>query len=161
MRNKKRIVFIILTIIWMVTIFIFSNQNSDTSSDTSGNVIRTVVRLFTNVSQEQEEIIIEQLQHFVRKMAHFSIYALGGIILMNLVKTYTDKCAWLYAWIIGTVYAITDEIHQYFIPGRSNQISDVVIDSSGVITGVLIVIIVGYAIKKVKTKYFLSKNIEK
>lgn len=142
----------ILTIIWMITIFGFSNQNSVKSSSTSGKVIRVTIKAVTNVSQEQEEIIVEQLQHIVRKLAHFSIYAIGGMILIHLVSTYTNKRAWMYAWIIGTIYASTDELHQYFVPGRSCELKDVLIDSSGVITGIIIVILISYAIKKLKKK---------
>ena len=41
------------------------------------------------------------------------------------------------AWLIGTAYAVTDEFHQSFVPGRSCELRDVVIDSCGVLTGVL------------------------
>ena len=49
-------------------------------------------------------------------------------------------------------YAITDEFHQYFIPGRSAEIRDVLIDSSGALTGILFVIIVLAIIKIIKKK---------
>ena len=42
------------------------------------------------------------------------------------------------AWAIGAVYSITDELHQYLVPGRSCQFMDVIIDSSGVLFGVAI-----------------------
>ena len=41
------------------------------------------------------------------------------------------------AWLIGTAYAMTDEFHQAFVPGRSCEFRDMVIDSCGVLTGVL------------------------
>lgn len=152
MSKKKRIICMILAILWMITIFGFSSQNSVKSSSTSGTVIRVTIKAVTKVSQEQEERIVEQLQHMVRKLAHFSIYAVGGVILVHLVSTYTNKLIWLYAWIIGTIYASIDELHQYFVPGRSCELKDVMIDSSGVITGIIIVMLVGYVIKKLKRK---------
>lgn len=155
MHNKKRIILIILTILWMGIIFSFSAENSDKSSNTSGRTIRTIVRIFTNLPEEQENQVVEQLQHVVRKGAHFSIYTIGGIILLFLVKTYTNNKPWIYAWGIGTLYAITDEIHQYFVPGRSCEIADVMLDSCGVITGILIVI--GIICIKLKLSYIKNK----
>ena len=60
---------------------------------------------------------------------------------MLLVVAYTDKekgrfVRLLIPWFIGTIYAATDEIHQLFVPGRSGQISDVCLDSIGVLIGV-------------------------
>ena len=46
------------------------------------------------------------------------------------------------AWMIGTLYAVTDEVHQYFVPGRSCEIRDMVIDGCGVAVGVLIMAII-------------------
>lgn len=60
----------------------------------------------------------------------------------------------LYSQLFGTVYAITDEIHQLFIPGRSGEIRDVCIDSLGVLTGIifmLMIIKIYIKIKKVKS----------
>lgn len=151
MKKNKRMILIILTIIWMLIIFWFSSQNSTQSSGTSQKVIKAVLKIVSDVEQEQENIIVEQMQHIVRKMAHFSIYMIGGILLINLVSTYTAKKAWIYAWLIGTMYAITDEIHQYFVPGRSCEIRDVVIDSSGVIIGIVMVVLIKYILTKLKT----------
>lgn len=45
------------------------------------------------------------------------------------------------SFFIGTTYAITDEIHQYFITDRCASIKDVCIDSAGVLTGIFILVI--------------------
>ena len=56
-------------------------------------------------------------------------------------------------WICGTIYAATDEIHQLFVPGRSGQVRDVLIDSCGVFIGVMVVTwIVSYREKRRSTK---------
>ena len=39
-------------------------------------------------------------------------------------------------WLTGTLYAVTDEIHQYFVPGRSCEFRDICIDSAGVLCGI-------------------------
>ena len=156
MHKKKKIIFIILTILWMLTVFCFSSENSNKSSNTSGNTIKAIIRIFVQLPQEKEDQVVEQLQHIVRKMAHFTLYAIGGIILINLVRCYTSKKAWIHAWGTGTTYAITDEIHQYFVPGRSCELLDIFIDSAGVITGILIILGIIWLINK---KY--KKNVEK
>ncbi|MBR2778883.1 MAG: VanZ family protein [Firmicutes bacterium] len=46
------------------------------------------------------------------------------------------------AWLFGTFYAVTDEVHQMLVPGRSGECRDVLIDSAGVLAGILLVIIV-------------------
>jgi len=45
----------------------------------------------------------------------------------------------LISFVFGVTYAITDEVHQYFVPGRSCEIKDVCIDGSGVLFGIVIV----------------------
>ena len=51
------------------------------------------------------------------------------------------KAGW--AWVVGTLYAASDEIHQLFVPGRSGQLRDVLLDSAGVAAGILLAWAVG------------------
>lgn len=66
---------------------------------------------------------------------------------MNLFDK-TDEQKMLYSIIIGIIYATTDEIHQYFIPGRSMSILDVFIDTLGLCTGIVIFLILYNSIIK-------------
>ena len=53
------------------------------------------------------------------------------------------------AWIalaVSVVYATTDEIHQLFVPGRSGEVRDVLIDSLGALIGILIISLIRSAI---------------
>lgn len=139
--NIKKIIDIILVILWMIIIFCFSSQVGDDSSATSGNTIRRIVTFFnSNISNEDLEIIVETLQPFTRKLAHFTIYTLGGFLIYNLNNNFsnTTKRKIIYSIMFGLFYAITDEIHQYFVPGRSSRVFDVFIDTCGTCTGVLI-----------------------
>ena len=43
---------------------------------------------------------------------------------------------------------MTDEVHQLFVPGRSGQISDVILDSAGALAGVLVLSVVRKLIKR-------------
>lgn len=154
----KRTIFLILIIINCITIFYFSNQVADVSSTSSGRIVNFIANLLPfikNMPEAEKEVICsEVLQPIVRKTAHFSIYALLGFWIINFALTYrgSDYKKVLWSWIFGTVYAITDEIHQLFIPGRSGEIRDVCIDLLGVLTGILVVVIIMYLYKRINIK---------
>ena len=130
-----------------VTIFGFSNQNSETSSGLSQKVTNFVVEFITsieNMPEPEKEDAVARIESIVRKVAHYSIYTLVGILLMSLMSTYKikelDRIA--VSLIVGVIYAATDEIHQAFVPGRGPLVADVILDSMGVLTGIFIVILV-------------------
>jgi VanZ family protein len=54
--------------------------------------------------------------------------------------------------IVGIIYAISDEIHQGFIPGRAAKITDVMIDTMGVAVGILVLLLILTIINKIKIK---------
>ena len=122
----KKIIFALLLILWMITVFMFSAQPSDESSDTSGNTIRAIINLIPSIRQMEEadrEQIVDNLQPYARKLAHFTIYTIGGIIAyLNANQYYLgeDQKALLII-ILGSLYSITDESHQMFVPGRSRR----------------------------------------
>ncbi len=157
--NKEIIIKIIdiaIVILWMCIVFWFSSQVGDTSKAQSGNTIRKIIIFFDkNISNENLEMIVEALQPFVRKLAHFSIYTLGGILIYNMINKYklTKKRKVIYTAIIGALYATSDEIHQLFVPYRSGQITDVLLDTCGVICGIIICIIIFTIIEFIKNKY--------
>lgn len=143
----KKIILILLIIIWMGAIFTFSSQVSDKSSNTSGNTIRFVLnklQITKNMNEQQENELVESLQGPVRKMAHFSVYALGGIISYMLFSQYeiSNKKRIAYSLLLCMIYAITDECHQYFVPGRSCELRDILIDSSGALLGIFITFVI-------------------
>lgn len=133
---------IILIIIWMATIFKFSGQQGTESGNTSIKFTVAIIQIITGKSIEADDSFVEVIQLFIRKMAHFSIYALGGFLIMNY--TYTTKKTMkqkiFQSIAFGAGYAITDELHQFFVPGRSARILDVGIDTAGVITGIFVYI---------------------
>ena len=63
----------------------------------------------------------------------------------------STKKAYAIAFVLSVIYAVTDEIHQIFVPGREGKISDVVIDSSGSFFGIgLFVLLRGFFTKEEK-----------
>ncbi len=160
--NILRGIVIILLLATFVRIFCFSNQNGTQSSGVS----RKVTKILTNnikkvqaMSKEEKEIFMNNAEKIIRKLAHFSIYTVVGFLMMALMSTYNAKTIIRVSisFGIGVIYAISDEIHQYFIPGRSGRVFDVIIDSFGVLTGICIIMIILYIITKIKKKIRISE----
>ena len=124
----------------MVIVFNFSNQGGTESSGTSSKVTKVVVNIVIKDKEEPNQQTIEKIEKIVRKGAHYTIYTIGGFLIMSytysLEKTKKQKI--LYSLLFGAFYASTDELHQYFVPGRSARLFDVGIDTLGVFTGIII-----------------------
>ena len=140
MQNRKtRKLPLIITALLMIFIFIQSALPADLSQQES-NVIVLMLSRFLSVDGEG-------LSFAVRKCAHFTEYMLLGMSLYMTVREYLPAIEVLSAvqpvsWLIGTLYAVTDEFHQRFVPGRSCEIRDILIDSCGVAAGVLIMTVI-------------------
>ena len=153
----KKIILWVLIILWMSIIFAFSNQQATQSKKVSSGVIKTVVKAFDfNDSLSEEELtnISEKLTFVVRKGAHFSAYALLGLLIAMLLKEYNILKAKQFILSVGItfLYACSDEIHQIFVKGRSGEVRDVIIDTCGAIFGVLILKLIIRIKNKAKIK---------
>ena len=159
MENLKliRVIFAILIIGMCFIIFSFSNQNGSESKSVSREFVRKIVDTLPqtkNKSESEKRKIVEDAQFFVRKLAHFSVYTALGAISMCFVSTYkiSDKKRIIFSFGIGFIYAVMDEIHQIFSPGRTARVYDVAIDSVGVIFGILIIVGIINLIRKSRVK---------
>ncbi|KMW24635.1 hypothetical protein HMPREF0977_01630 [Clostridium sp. 1_1_41A1FAA] len=93
----------------------------------------------------------------------FLAYAiLGGLCFENLsvLDKLSKKKTFFIALLISVLYAISDEIHQYFVPGRACQFRDVMIDSCGALFGIAVIIILKKIVNKIKIIYN-NKNTNK
>lgn len=133
---------LMLIIICMGIIFSFSSDNAIESTKKSDDVIIKVSNFFssTNLTAREQQIIIQKLVVPVRKGAHFFIYLiLGGLIVSFLDEFSISKRKMiLLAVFLSFLYACSDEIHQMFVPGRSSQISDILLDTVGSIVGIYV-----------------------
>lgn len=156
-RTLFRITTLILLVLTFISIFNFSNQDGQASSGVSRKVAKKIIDIYPytkNLNEENKNQIVEKIQPIIRKGAHLSIYTLVGILMMSFISTYNIKLKYrfLISILVGLVYASSDEIHQSFIPGRNASIIDVGIDASGVLLGIILVLIIISAYKK------LTKN---
>lgn len=143
--DKKEIIMkiinIALVIIWMIIVFCFSHEVGESSKDTSGDTIREIVTVINeDMTPKEVDETVELLQPSVRKLAHYTLYTIGGFLIYNLFSRSKmgQKRKIIYSLMIGIVYSISDEIHQLFVVDRTGRIFDVFVDSLGVITGIVI-----------------------
>lgn len=129
----------IMMILWMVVIFYFSHQPGNISSMQSGRVLEKM-DLVTMDQVKNHGSDIRDLQFMIRKFAHFAVYLILGILLTLAFKSSNFNRYPMKSFIVGMLYAISDEAHQYFIPGRDMKILDVFIDSIGILVGICFVI---------------------
>lgn len=159
-RTIKRIFFGGAVLSWCICIFLLSAENATESSMTSGGVIRFFCTLlvpeFVTDSEAERLQMINSLQFFVRKAAHFTAYMILGFLAaqvfmaMPRLKNVFRMC--LGAWGFSILYAISDEIHQNFVPGRAMQLRDVIIDSTGALVGVALSYAVSMAVLRRHSK---------
>lgn len=152
-KNILRIILILLLLGTFYIIFGFSSQDGEKSGSISRRITEKIATFIPQIQKENEiekENIMNTMERIIRKMAHFSIYTAVGLLLMALVSTYNikEKNRLIISLTTGIIYATSDEIHQSFVPGRSPMITDVVIDTMGVILGILLIILGKKIIKK-------------
>lgn len=124
---------------WMGVIFYLSHQPVDESNKLSQSIADATVQLVEEVSPATAiQLDRNLLNHFARKGAHVLAYLVLGFLVLNaLICTETQgKKAIGVALLICVLYAITDEIHQTFVPGRGGEVSDVLLDALGAAVGV-------------------------
>ncbi len=135
---KKRLLYWSLPVFIMALIFFFSAQPSDVSAQTSQTFGKELLSLLDSIFEFSMPTEAE-IDAFLRKIAHFVIYAaLGGSFYVALRQT-SRRYFGIRALLFSLLYAVSDEVHQYFVPGRSAQVSDVLLDFVGSIFGVWVI----------------------
>ncbi len=130
---SKKVLSVMVVLLWMLVIFLFSARNGTSSGGMSRKVITTTVEVFTEIEDETPEMekIVDILSFPVRKSAHFFLYFVLGLLVMNALYTLgIEKRTILFAFLICACYALSDEWHQTFIDERSGDIRDVLLDST-------------------------------
>lgn len=132
----------------MALIFHFSHEPAEKSSETSATAISTTLKTisprYNRMTETEQKSLVDTLQASVRTLSHFSLFCLLGITLSLALSLYTVKPS-LRVFIILSgclVYAILDEYHQSFIPGRNQQVTDVLVDFAGSVVGTLLVLVI-------------------
>ncbi len=118
----------ILVVVCMGIIFSLSAQNGEESSDLSGSFVMAIL----------EWLKLDVDEGLLRTCAHcLEFMGLSLLIFNATYATWEKKITPLIAFAGTVLYAITDEIHQIFVPGRAFQISDILVDSTGALIGII------------------------
>ncbi len=131
---KKTIKWIAL-ITWLIIIFIFSHQPN--SGNTTYSIIENIIPTLKHSNW------IDIINYIIRKTAHITEYLILSLLTISLLKEYTkkEKIIIIINLIFCILYACSDEFHQSLIMGRTRKISDVLIDTIGIIIGLLLYIL--------------------
>lgn len=129
--------YLLCAMLWCIVIFLFSNQPASVSSEQSSYAYK----MFENIG------ILKALFTVIpiRKCAHMFLYAILGILLFLFFRWRTNhphiitlSCCYL--------YAVSDEFHQMFVPGRGAALTDTFIDLAGAMIGVLAISIICFCV---------------
>ena len=141
---KKNILFILI-ILWMGVIFYFSSMTADVSTRQSdGFISMTIGKIidvfYGDISINEKQEIIENIKIPIRKLAHISEFFILTILVSLYINCYNIdiKRLLLITFIISFIYACSDEFHQLFVSGRGAAFIDVLIDSIGIISWLII-----------------------
>lgn len=144
---SRRRWWILAAISWMALIFCVTQLPYFTGENTA-EAIHKVAESESNsihiASADQNEI--NSLNFIIRKATHLTAFGILSILLFKLIQPY--RFSFLLSWVLTCLYAMTDEYHQSFMPGRTASFKDVLIDS----LGALIVLTLTYLIMKKQRK---------
>ncbi len=153
--RKKGFLWFIPSLLLMALIFYMSSRVSEESADMSGTLAEWLVKVFSNVfNRDMSDVQIAEsaqvLDPIIRKFAHMTEYTLLSVSLVfGFVKgtKFRDYRIYVIPGVVSLLYAITDEVHQLFVPGRSGELRDVLIDCIGAMIGILLVYLLNSCVR--------------
>lgn len=129
--TKKLIISYALLILWALVIFILSSEGHNASTSRSDAIVLYLKQTGTSLPTDV-------LTFLTRKAAHTITYFIFGILAYNTLRHYKlpTRRTILIGIAIVLGYALSDEFHQLFVPGRSGELRDVLIDTTAGTIGV-------------------------
>lgn len=128
----RKLIFPVLTLVWIVVIFSFSIQSGSISSLQSGFITHYIFNFLSSINIQ---IDIKLLSLIIRKLAHFTeFFILGSLIKQSSLDLKRNDIL-LFIFIVP----LLDEFIQSFIPGRAMSLIDMGIDSLGISIGISLI----------------------
>lgn len=148
---------ILFTVCTIGTIFFIFSNSLEIAQVSGGK--SAAVTVWLNSMLERAGTGLRFSEHIVRKLAHFSEYALLGFWLMLTLRVYTKRILThiFFPLFVGLAVPVADESIQLLTPGRSGQVKDILIDFSGVLAGILCAL---FLLLLVRMIFVLIKNKE-
>lgn len=148
--KRKRRIFISWTVVvlYLALIFYFSSQDGTESHKVSAGLLQYLKVLALVLPEYVQNYLIKylingngNLEFLLRKVAHFTEYFILSFIFYRamIVSGSKIKKSIIVTSIFCFLYAVSDEIHQLFVPGRVFAVRDIIIDTSGALLGMAIV----------------------
>lgn len=157
----RKIIKIIIILLWFGVIFYFSQQNSKESLDISNSFLVKFVEMAKGhkLTNNEKLGLTKKFTLYIRKFAHFFLYAILAIFVFLLLREFItiDYQLILFTILICFIYAITDELHQYFIPGRTSRAFDVLVDTSGATISTMFTYSIHKLIESIKIQVLKKK----
>ena len=125
-----KILLSIFVVLWLGFIFYLSHQPAYVSAKKSFQVSQQILEL---VEQDPPIQKIRRFDSFLRNSAHFSVFFVLSLSLFPLSRLYGLHRNYSFTFLFSALYALSDEIHQIFVPGRAFELSDLFLDISGVL----------------------------
>lgn len=127
-------------LVWMALIFFFST--GELSAGNTSRIVRPLILwLFPGTSEETLNLV----HFFVRKGAHFTEYAvlalLAARVFLSSSQTPLRRHWFTCSLALVVLYALSDEFHQTFVPSRTGSIYDSMIDITGGLTALLLLML--------------------
>jgi len=152
--NRKRFVLWLCVVLWMGLIFSLSAQPAVQSIKTSRGWTEEMVtafdRGFAQLTEAQQDDILLRVDNLVRKGAHAFSYFVLATLVMAALQTHSIRLSrrLLLTLLLCLLYAISDEVHQSFVPGRGPMVTDVLIDTTGASAGAALFLLADFLHKK-------------
>ena len=137
---EKRTLVLVIGILWQIFIFIQSMLSGEISSNQSGFIVDILYPITQNVGIP---IDVENFSLLIRKLAHFTEYAILGLLWYYIYTLFSLNR--FLPWIVvihGVLAATLDETIQRFTPNRSGELRDALIDTLGVLTAVIFILFI-------------------
>ena len=145
----KRKWWIIAAIIWMMGIFCATQLPYFTGESTSKTIEKVVDTEHKSIdTPSADRGVIKVLNFLIRKATHLTAFGILSLLLFKSLET--TRFPYILAWCLTSLYAMSDEYHQSFMPGRTATYKDVLIDACGA----LVVLTLAYLLGKRKKKAY-------
>lgn len=150
----KKAIVIVICLIWLGFIFYNSTKSGDVSNAKSYSILNRIRAEYNQLDGEEKRHYNslpknareERLNLIIRKNAHAFEYCVLSIIVSFVAAQFglKGKGSLIYIMFICLLYAVLDEFHQIYVPGRTSSVRDVLIDFTGALIGIFLYNVVYY-----------------
>lgn len=158
----KRVLILLLCLLSFGFIFYNSTKPGDASNEKSYAILNKIRAEYRELNGEEAKQYNslpnsareEKLNLIIRKNAHAFEYCILAVVVSLILFQFNlkGKRAVIYIMFICLFYAVLDEFHQIYVPGRTSSVRDVLIDFAGSLIGMAFYYIVHYSVLKMKNK---------